>query len=118
MNVCPHCKRPGVSSWDARWSGRAHPATCQLCGGLSHVLASMTGGVLIPTWLILVVTVPAASISGSWLLGGFGCLLALAFYVRGWQQMELFPIPKRNVTVARRANWVMATIYILLELLS
>ncbi len=70
------------------------------------------------TWLILVVTVLAAGISGSWLVGGAGCLLALAFYVRGWQQMELFPIPKRSVTAARRTNWIMATIYILLELLS
>lgn len=70
------------------------------------------------TWLILVATVLAASITGSWWVGGAGCLLALGCYIRGWQRMELFPIPKESVKAARQANWIMAALYILLELFS
>ncbi len=116
MNICPHCDKPGVSTWDARWSSRAYPATCSLCGGISHELPSMSGGILVLTGLILVASVLTAAVTDSWLVAGFGCLLALGYNLRAWQRMELFPILEESAKAARQVNWVVAAVYVLFKL--
>lgn len=117
MNVCPHCNKPGVSTWEARWSARASPATCSLCRRLSHVIASMSSGITVMTALLLVATVLAAGIAGSWLLGGLGCLLTVGYNLWAWQRIELFPIFDENVTAARQVTWLLVVVSILLKFL-
>lgn len=117
-SACPHCRQAGVSTWEKRFSSRATPATCTLCGGLSHVLASAAGGTFVLTSFLLVVALLAGFLTSSWLAGLSGCLLAAAYNLWAWQRKTLSPIFKEQAQAANRASWVMAAIAVLMSFLS
>ncbi|WP_411878467.1 hypothetical protein [Polaromonas sp. YR568] len=119
MNICPHCREAGgIKTWEKRFSSRGNPVTCKLCGGLSHVLASSAGGTFVVTAFLFLIAVLAGALSGSWLVGLSVCLLAVAYNLWAWQREALWPIPKENAQAARRANWVLAAVYLVIAFFS
>lgn len=115
---CPSCRKPGISDLAKRWSDRANPATCEFCGGLSHVLASTSGGIGFVGVLILVVSVIIAAGLQTFLVVVPGACLAVAYNIRAWRRAELTPIPKENADAAKAANWFLAGLYALFALFS
>jgi hypothetical protein len=118
MNICPHCHQAGIKTWEKRLSSRGNPATCTLCGGLSHVLASAAGGTFVLTSVLLVIAVLAGFLTNSWLAGLSGALLAAAYNLWAWQREVLWPILKENAQAANRANWVVEAVSIFILFLS
>ena len=119
MTPCPHCRQTGgITTWEKRFSSRGGPATCKLCGGLSHVLASSAGGTFIVTAFLLVIAVLVGALSHSWLAGLSACLLAAAYNQWAWQREALSPILKESAQAARRANWAITALYFVVALLS
>jgi hypothetical protein len=118
MNNCPHCRQPGINFWEKRFSSRGGPATCTLCGGLSHVLASAAGGTFVLTSVLLVIAVLAGFLTSSWLAGLSGGLLAVAYNLWAWQREVLWPILRENAQAANRANWVVVAVSIFISFLS
>jgi hypothetical protein len=118
MNTCPHCREAGgIKTWEKRFSSRGNPVTCKLCGGLSHVLASSAGGTFVVTAFLFVIAVLAGALSGLWLAGLSVCLLAVAYDQWAWQRSTL-AIPKDNAQAARRANWALAAVYLVIAFFS
>jgi hypothetical protein len=119
MTACPHClKTGGIKTWEKRFSSRGSPATCKLCGGLSHVLASSAGGTFVVTGFLFVIAVLVGALSHSWLAGLSACLLAAAYNQWAWQREVLSPILKENAQAARHANWAIASLYFVIALFS
>ena len=118
MNTCPHCRQAGIKSWEKRFSSRGNPATCTLCGGLSHVLSSAAGGTFVLTSILMMVATFVGFLTNSWLAGLSGYLLAAAYNVWAWQRETLSPILKEHAQAANRANWAVATMSVLISFLS
>jgi hypothetical protein len=119
MAPCPHCREAGgINAWAKRFSSRANPVTCKLCGGLSHVLSSEAGGTFIVTASLLVVAVLAGALTSSWLAGLSVFLLAVAYNRWAWQREALSPILKENVQAAQRVNWAITALYFVIALFS
>lgn len=119
MNTCPHCRGAGgIKTWEKRFSSRGNPVICKQCGGLSHVLASSSSGTFVVTAFLFVIAALAGALGGSWLAGLSVCLLAVAYNQWAWQREALWPIPKESVQAARRANWVMAAVYLVIAAFS
>ena len=119
MNTCPHCREAGgIKTWEKRFSSRGNPVICKQCGGLSHVLASSSSGTFVVTVFLFVIAALAGALGGSWLAGLSVCLLAVAYNQWAWQREALWPIPKESVQAARRANWVMMTVYLMIAFFS
>jgi hypothetical protein len=108
MLVCPHCKAPAVTNSAARWSSREHPATCGICGKLSHVAPSSSSGIGILTFVLALVSLAGALASPWWTLAG-GCL-TVACNRWAWKRVELFPvtadIARKSRVVSRWTNGV------------
>lgn len=118
MNTCPHCRQAGINIWEKRFSSRSNPATCTLCGGLSHVLASAAGGTFVLTSVLLMIAVLVGFLTNSWLAGLSIGLLAAAYNLWAWQREALWPILKENAQAANRANWAIAAVSVFISFLS
>lgn len=118
MNTCPHCRQAGIKTWEKRFSSRGSPATCTLCGGLSHVLASAVGGIFVLTSILLMIATVVGFLTSSWLAGLSGCLLAAACNLWAWQREALWPILKENAQAANRADWVVIAVSVFISFLS
>ena len=104
-HVCPHCQKPGVSNAALRWATRESPAQCSYCTGLSHVLASTSGGIGVFTWMTLIgCLVLGVVLSSAWIVVA-GLLLMVVGNVWMWRRCELFPIEKQAAQAANRASW-------------
>ncbi|MBS0344507.1 MAG: hypothetical protein JSS56_28725 [Proteobacteria bacterium] len=118
-HLCPSCKQPGITGWAKRWSSRGSPAACEHCGGLSHVIASTSSGILVGSLLAFVIGAVAGAATGAgWVVALFGLGAALAFNIFAWSRAELFPISKDTARTARAANWFVEVIGLLLLLFS
>lgn len=82
------------------------------------MLASSAGGTFVLTVFLLVIAVLAGALVRSWLAGLSVCLLAVAYNQWAWQREALWPIPKENAQAARRANWVVAAVYLVIAFFS
>ena len=107
-HVCPHCKAPGIKGLAKRWSGRATPAECSVCGGLSHVLASTNSGIWIAGIVIFMGSLIGALVLHSGLLFASGVVLVVAFNVLAWRRAKLYPISRESAGNAARAGWFVA----------
>jgi hypothetical protein len=117
--TCPHCRKAGgIKTWEKRFSSRGNPVTCRLCGGLSHVLASSAGGTFVVTGFLFVVAVLVGALAHSWLAGLSIFLLAVAYNQWVWRREILWPIPKENAQAARRANWVLTVVCLVIAFFS
>ena len=109
-----------------RWSARECPATCELCGGLSHVLASTSNGIFVGTILAFIVgliaalalTAALAPIARPWAVFVVGFFVSAAFNAWAWRRAEMFPIPKENAKAAAAVGWFVAGLYALWALFS
>ena len=115
-STCPHCRQPGIANLAKRWSSRGAPATCPHCGGLSHVLASISSGITMGGVLIVVLFAIAAGASGQWVLIVPGIALAVAHNLWAWRRAKLYPIARDSVTHARAANGLIAGLLVLFGL--
>lgn len=119
-HACPSCQGPGISGIHKRWSARECPATCSLCGGLAHVLASTSSGIFVGTLLcflvavIGVIAVTAAPLPAVLVAAG----VTVVFNCWAWRRAEMFPIPKENAATARAAGWFMLGVWAFLALLN
>lgn len=114
--TCPHCKAPGISGLAKRWSSRAAPATCEACGGLSHVLASTSSGIWAAGLVIAVLSLIAAL---GWHFSPclvVGPVLAVVFNLWAWKRARLWPISKDSAASAATGNWFIAGIAVLFGL--
>jgi len=114
--TCPSCRKPGVGGIAKRWSSRGAPATCEACGGLSHVLASTSNGIWATGVVIVVASLIGALGLHSFLLFFSGLVLAIACNLRAWKRAKLVPISKESVAHAKTANWFLAGIFVLFGL--
>ncbi|MDP3228855.1 MAG: hypothetical protein Q8N13_12865 [Acidovorax sp.] len=105
-HICPHCQKPGVSNVALRWATRESPAQCSYCLGLSHVLASTSGGIGVFTWMTLIGCLVLGVSLSSGLVVVSGLLLMVVGNVWMWRRCELFPIEKQAAQAANRASWV------------
>ncbi|WP_147400466.1 hypothetical protein [Acidovorax cavernicola] len=106
--VCPHCHQPGIAAMAKRWSSRASPAVCGLCGKLSHVLASTSSGIGVAGLLIVVLSGIAAAAWDMAPLVLLGLGLAVANNFRAWRRATLWPISKESADNARKVGWFVA----------
>lgn len=116
--VCPSCHGAGISGLAKRWSARECPAKCELCGGLSHVLASSSSGIFVGGCLIFaIVLIAGLALTVQPLLAALisSCLLVV-FNIWAWGRAEMFPIPKENAKTAASVSWVVAGVSALFAL--
>jgi hypothetical protein len=102
MMHCVHCNAPGIRAAAKRWSGRDLPATCTLCGKLSHVIASTGSGIPVATLLVVLGFAVAGALWGALC----GLPVAVAYNVWAWRRAEMFPIAPETAANARRASWL------------
>lgn len=111
MMHCVHCNAPGIRAAAKRWSGRDLPATCTLCGKLSHVIASTGSGIPVATLLVVLVFAVAGALWGQPLWGALcGLPFAVAYNFWAWRRAEMFPIAPESVANARRAGWLVTVL--------
>jgi hypothetical protein len=110
-HTCPRCKRPGIGNFAKRWSSRAGPAECTVCGGLSHVLASTGGGIWAAGVVILVVSLIGALGLHSALLFASGVVLAVALNIRAWKRAKMYPISVESASSAGKVHWAIVGVY-------
>ncbi|MDM0032815.1 hypothetical protein QTI33_11840 [Variovorax sp. J22P271] len=117
-HACPSCRGAGIPALAKRWSARECPATCALCGGLSHVLASTSNGIFVGTLLVFIVALIAAiALTGApWLAAVLAVCPTLAFNWWAWRRADMFPIPKENAQAAAAVGWFLAGLYALFAL--
>ena len=116
---CPHCNQSGISNLAVRWSSAGGPATCGQCGGLSHVIASISSGIAVATFLLAGTCIFIAAVLGSFLLGLLlACLVALPYNFWAWKRAELFPIFPENAANAKKVSWLLAIAYVLAAFIS
>src|SRR5688572_1108691 len=111
-HACPSCHGAGISGFAKRWSARECPATCELCGGLSHVIASTSSGIFVGSILVFVVAMIALTMQsdGFWLGAVVAACLSGAFNVWAWRRVQMFPIPKENAQAAANVGWLVASV--------
>jgi len=113
-HTCPTCRKPGIKGLNKRWSSRGWPATCEHCGGLSHVAASTSNGIFVGGLLLFAVGCVVGAAAGSWWMAGLlGLVAAVAFNLWAWPRAEMFPIPKESARNARSAVWLLEGLYVL-----
>ncbi|MBS0452312.1 MAG: hypothetical protein JSS14_13470 [Proteobacteria bacterium] len=118
-HLCPTCKQLGTTGWAKRWSSRGSPATCEHCGGLSHVISSTSNGICVGNLLAFVIgAVVGAAMGAWWVIALFGLGAAIAFNAFAWSRAEMFPISQDSAKSARAANWFVEVIGLLLLLFS
>jgi hypothetical protein len=119
-HACPSCHGAGISGLAKRWSARECPATCELCGGLSHVIASTSNGIFVGSILVFfAATIATLTLTEQfWLAAIVAVCLSGAFNVWTWRQAEMFPIPKGNAQAAAAVGWFLTGLYALLALFS
>ena len=117
-HACPSCRGAGITALAKRWSARECPATCELCGGLSHVLASTSNGIFVGTILVFIVSMIAAIAltPQAWLVFVVAFVLTAVFNVWVWRRAEMFPIPKENAQTAATVGWFVAGLSVLLAM--
>jgi len=115
-HTCPRCNRPGIGALAKRWSSRAAPAECTVCGGLSHVLASTDSGIWAASVVILLVSLIGALGLHSALFFASGLVLAVALNIRAWKRAKMYPISAEAASLAGKVHWTLAGIYALLAL--
>jgi hypothetical protein len=114
MTPCPHCLGQGIGEAAKRRSSREYPATCTLCGRLSHVLASTRSGIPVATFFIIGgFIIWGAVVEHLLFVGLVGVPIAVAFNIWMWKRAELFPIAGENASTARRVNWVVNVLALL-----
>lgn len=106
MTNCPHCLQSGITLPAKRRSSREYPATCSVCGRLSHVLASTHSGIAVATLFILGGSFVLAMAAGYWVAGFLGLPVALGYRAWAWKGAELLPISSQSASSSRRGNWV------------
>lgn len=107
MLRCIHCNGYGIRSLAKRWSSRELPATCAVCGKLSHVIASAGSGIPAATFLIVLAFGVIGAFVGHPLLGGLcGIPFAAVYNIWAWRDAEMFPIACDASSSARRATWL------------
>ncbi|HEX7867880.1 MAG TPA: hypothetical protein VF555_23170 [Variovorax sp.] len=116
-HICPGCKEPGIGGLAKRWSARATPAECTVCGGLSHVLASTSSGIWVGSIAIFMVSLIGGLGLHSALFFVSGLVLAVAFNVRAWKHAKMYPISRESAGSAAKAGWIVAGIYAFIALL-
>lgn len=116
-HICPRCKEPGIGSLAKRWSSRAVPAECSVCGGLSHVLASTSSGIWVGSIVIFMVSLIGGLGLHSGLFFVSGLVLAVAFNAWAWMRTKMYPISRESAGNAAKAGWLIAGIYAFIALL-
>jgi len=89
MHDCPHCNRPGITTFRRLTLGPAIPATCSQCGGKIGVSYQKSFWALLPFLAGLFV---GKSIRTTWLAIAFAVLGAAVMLVL-W--FKLVPLEKR-----------------------
>jgi hypothetical protein len=115
---CPHCAGQGISAWSKRWSSREHPATCDLCQRLSHVLSSTSSGIPVVSFFIALAFFLLGAVANSMILGLVGIPLAVAHNLWAWKRAELWPISGKSSKASRRGGWIVNTVAVLSIFLS
>lgn len=114
LYVCPHCKAQAVEGRAARWSSREHPATCGICGKLSHVPPSSSSGIAILTFVLALVSLAGALASPWWTLAGI--CLTVAYNRWAWKRVALFPVTtdivRKSRLVSRWTNMLALVIWL------
>lgn len=105
MTPCPHCRKAGVSRAAKQQSSRERPATCTMCGRLSHIIASASSGIPGFTCAIALLCIVLGVASGYVGIGLAGIPLAIAYNLWAWERVELFPISGQAAARARTASW-------------
>jgi len=106
MTNCPHCLQAGVTPSAKRRSSREYPASCSVCGRLSHVLASARSGIAVATLFMLGGAFLLAVAAGHWAGGFLGLPVVLGYRSWAWKSAKLFPISSESASSSRRGNWV------------
>ena len=96
-----------------RWSSREHPATCSLCGRLSHVIASTSSGIPVASLFIVGAFFLLGAVVNAMILGLVGIPIALAYNVWAWKRAELYPISEDSANTSRRGSWIVNTLALL-----
>lgn len=119
-HACPSCHGAGISGWAKRWSARECPATCGLCGRLSHVVDSTSNGIFVGGILVFITPLIAllALNAAFWLAALLALCIAVGFNVWAWRRAELFPIPKQDAQTAAAVGWFAAGLSVLFALFS
>lgn len=91
MSLCPHCQGDGVSLAAKKRSSREHPAVCNLCGKLSHVIASTRSGILMVSLLVIGSFYLIGAVNGLTLLSWLSLPIAIAYYRWAWNKAMLWP---------------------------
>ena len=111
---CVHCNGPGIHSGAKRWSSREAPATCALCGKLSHVIASTGSGIPAATALIVVVfAILGTFIDNPLVTAIIGLPFAVAYNIWAWRIAEMFPIFPQVSVRARKVSWLVNLLAVL-----
>jgi hypothetical protein len=118
MHICPHCKSLAVSNLAVRWSYREHPARCVACGGLSHVLASTSSGIVGTGMILVALTAAAAIVLSSYPVAVAGLAVTVAQNIWAWRGVELFPIGAEEARIAARRSGMVAIVLLVFRMFS
>lgn len=113
MTQCPHCLELGVTSFAARSSSREYPATCRLCGRLSHVIASTRSGIFVVSFFIIGTFFLIGVVNDVTLLGWAGVPVAVAQNIWAWKRVRLWPISNDSATSSRQGGLIVNTLAVL-----
>jgi hypothetical protein len=118
VTPCPHCAGQGISAWAKRGSSREHPATCDLCRRLSHVLSSTSSGIPVASFFIALAFFLIGAVANLMVLGLTGIPVAVAYNLWAWKKAELWPISGESSKASRRGGWIVNTLAVLSIFLS
>jgi hypothetical protein len=96
-----------------RRSSREHPATCSLCGRLSHVIASTSSGIPVASLFVVGAFFLLGAAINIMVLGLTGIPVAWGYNVWAWKRAELWPISGDSAKASRRGGLIVNTLALL-----
>lgn len=96
-----------------RRSSRGHPAKCNLCGRLSHVIASTSSGIPVFSLFIVGAFFLLGAVVNVMMLGWVGIPMAVGYNVWAWKRAKLWPISGEGANASLRGGWIVNTLGLL-----
>ncbi len=118
MYRCNHCNQLGISYIQKWWSFVSLPAKCVRCKKLSYVPATVSNGIFCSSIFFVALTIVFATTFNSWLIVGNGLIGSILFYGTMWHVVGMRTTTIKQVHSARKFEFGIFCLAVLLKFLS